>query len=112
MPMYALGVVPLINTLSDDFVKQVWYADDATACGSLPDIRHWWNELASIGPTYGYFSNPSKTCLIVKPSHYDAAIPIFHGTGILITAEGKRHLGAALGTASFVSSFVNHKISV
>ena len=32
MPMYALGVVPLVNTLSDDFVKQVWDADDATAC--------------------------------------------------------------------------------
>ena len=45
-------------------------------------------------------------------SHYDAAISIFHGTGILITAEGKHHLGAALGTASFVSSFVNHKVSV
>ena len=51
--------------------------------------------------------------MIVKPSHYDAAISIFHGTGILITAaEGKYHLGAALGTASFVSSFVNHKVSV
>ena len=38
MPMYALGVVPLINALSDDFIKQVWYADDATACGHLADI--------------------------------------------------------------------------
>ena len=33
MPMYALGVVPLINALCDDLVKQVWYADDASACG-------------------------------------------------------------------------------
>ena len=49
-PMYALGAVPLIKTLSDYFVKHVWYANDATACGSLPDIRRWWNELASIGP--------------------------------------------------------------
>jgi len=49
MPMYALGVVTLINTLSDDFVKQVWYADDATACGSLPDIGCWWNKLVSTG---------------------------------------------------------------
>ena len=66
MPMYALGVVPLIKTLSDDFVKQVWYADDATACGSLPDIHRWWNELTSIGPTYGYFPDQSKTGLIVS----------------------------------------------
>ena len=33
MPMYASGIVSLINALSDDRVKQVWYADDATACG-------------------------------------------------------------------------------
>ena len=33
MPMYALGIVPLINALSNDFIKQVWHADDASACG-------------------------------------------------------------------------------
>ena len=39
MPMYALGTIPLINALSDDHIKQVWYADDATACGRLMDVR-------------------------------------------------------------------------
>ena len=39
------------------------------------------------------------------------AVSIFHGSGVLITAEGKRHLGAALGTASFVS-FVSQEVSV
>ena len=39
MPMYALGVVLQINTLSDEFVKQVWYADDAIACGCLADVQ-------------------------------------------------------------------------
>jgi len=48
MPVYALGVVPFINALSDNFVKQVWYADDATACGHLADIRCWWDCLESI----------------------------------------------------------------
>ena len=46
----------------------------------------------------------------MKPSHYDAAVSIFHGSGVLI--EGKCHLGVALGTASFVSSFVSQKVSV
>jgi len=41
MPMYASGIVSLINALSDDYVKQVWYADDATACGRLMDVCHW-----------------------------------------------------------------------
>ena len=35
MPMHALGTILLINVLSDDRVKQAWYADDATACGGL-----------------------------------------------------------------------------
>ena len=73
MPMYALGVVPLINALSDDSIKQVWYADDASACGRLMDVRRWWDRLVSIGPHFGYFPNPSKTCLIVKGSFYDSA---------------------------------------
>ena len=47
MPMYGLGVVPLINTLSDEFVKQVWYADDVIACGCLADVQRWWNHLVS-----------------------------------------------------------------
>ena len=66
MPMCALGAVPLINALSDDYIKQVWYADDATACGRLIDVRHWWNRLVSIRPDFGYFPNLSKTCLTVK----------------------------------------------
>ena len=33
MPMYALAMLPLMSKLPDD-VTQVWYADDACACGS------------------------------------------------------------------------------
>ena len=58
MPMYALGIIPLINALSDDHIKQVWYADDATACGNLMGIHRWWDRLVSIGPDFGYFPNP------------------------------------------------------
>ena len=29
---YRRDVNLYINTLTDDFIKQVWYADDATAC--------------------------------------------------------------------------------
>ena len=34
-----------------------------------------------------------------------------HRTGVSITAEGKRHLGAAIGTNSFVESYVKRKVS-
>ena len=60
MPMFALGVLPLIDCISGDLM-QVWYADDATACGSLSEIRLWWDKLLQSGPIY--FPNPSKTCI-------------------------------------------------
>ena len=38
MPMYAIGICPLIHKVSCN-VKQVWYADDATAVGQLENLR-------------------------------------------------------------------------
>ena len=110
MPMYALGVLPLIDCISGDLM-QVWYADDATACGNLSEIRLWWDKLLQFGPDFGYFPNPSKTCLVVKESFYDAAVELFQDSGISITVDGKRHLGGALGSPSFVASFVKERVS-
>ena len=42
---------------------------------------------------------------------YDAIVELFQGSGISISADGKRHLGGALGSPSFVSSFVQERVS-
>ena len=68
--------------------------------------------MLSSGPSYGYFVNPGKTWLIVKPQHERDAIELFSGTGIGITSEGKRHLGAALGSQSFLESYISEKVNV
>ena len=65
MPMYALGILPLIQRLSTA-AKQVWFADDGTAGGKLDQIRLWWSLLNTIGPEYGYNPNAAKSWLIVK----------------------------------------------
>ncbi len=109
MAMYALGILPLIRKL-DHLTKQVWFADDATAGGKLNQLRKWWDEIILCGPSYGYFANPSKTWLIVKPDHLSAAQEIFRDTGVNITSEGRRHLGAAIGSASFVKDYMNEKV--
>lgn len=85
--------------------------DDATACGSLKGLRSWWDKLTSEGPGFGYFPNPSKTCIIVKDGLHDAAISAFQGTGVSITSDGKRHLGAALGSPSFITSFAEKQVT-
>ena len=54
MPFYALATIPLLGCLPSG-VEQVWYADDACACGKLTVLRKWWDCLCEIGPSFGYF---------------------------------------------------------
>ena len=69
MAMYALAIRPLIDRLGDltHGMKQVWFADDSTAAGSLDALHHWLNQVTTIGPDYGYLPNASKIHLVVKP---------------------------------------------
>jgi len=69
MGMYALAVVPLIHRLRNEVpdTSQVWFADDASAVGSLSALLSWWQCLSSYGTACGYFTNAVKTILIVKP---------------------------------------------
>jgi len=113
MAMYALAVVPLIRhlrTIVPD-VSQTWFADDATAVGSLSKLLSWWQHLSSVGPDYGYFTNAVKTVLIVKPEHLSTAKALFANFNIQITARGQRHLGAALGTREFTEEYVTAKVA-
>ena len=111
MAMYAIGILPLIQSLSNENTKQVWYADDSAACGDLTNLRFWWDHLVKVGPNYGYQPNASKTWLVVKEGKFDDAISAFEGTGVNITLEGKRHLGGAVGTRSFIESYVQKLVS-
>ena len=56
MPMYAIGIIPVIQQLKG-LARQVWYADDATAGGSLLQLKDWWSELLSFGHHFGYHVN-------------------------------------------------------
>ena len=111
MVIYAVGLLPIIHHLSANCCSQIWYADDAAACGSLTALREWWSELGLVGPAYGYFSNPSKSWLIVKPDFHDTASSIFSSTNVNITTEGRRYLGSAIGSPAFISSFTREMIS-
>ena len=81
MAMYALGVKPLIETMSTvNEARQVWFADDCTTSGSVLQMSHWWEALLTYGPQYGYHPNATKTTLLVKPDYLEEASHLFKDT--------------------------------
>lgn len=96
MSMYAIAILPLIMEL-DSLSKQLWFADDAAAAGSLQEMKQWWDKLVERGPKYGYCVNPSKTWLVVKECHLNHAKEIFKDTGVQVTTDGKVYLGSFIG---------------
>ena len=109
--MYALALLPLIEKVNSNLsVIQTWYADDAAAAGKISSLRDWWNALVELGPKFGYHVNPSKTHLITKECHHSTASSTFGDTQVMITTDGKPHLGAALGTTSFTELHVKNKV--
>ena len=85
-------------------------------------MRAWFDELLKVGPMYGYYSKPSKCILVVKPHMLAHAKTVFKGsdvkvhtegskdTGVEVTSEGTRHLGAAVGNSDFKQSYVKLKV--
>ena len=110
--MYALAVTPLLGKLRVKLptIKQVWYADDSAAAGSIEHLREWWNEIQAIGPGYGYFPNSCKTHLIVKPEHVSHATAVFEGTDIKVTTSGHKHLGAVVGSSNYRDEYVSERV--
>ena len=54
MAMYALAVAPLMKKCASE-ATEVWFADDASAGGSIIDTFTWWEKLIKYGPRFGYF---------------------------------------------------------
>ena len=104
MAMYAISIIPLIQSLKTDTVTQVGYSDDASAGGSLLKLRQWWDKLTY----FGYFPNASKSWLVVKEGFLPEVSDIFSGTSLNITDSGRRFLGAAIESFVMeVSSWVH-----
>ena len=73
-------------------------------------VKQSWDELREAGPPLGYYPNSKKCWLVVKPEKEGRAKEMFAGTGINITTEGRKHLGAALGSRSYLEQYVGGKV--
>jgi hypothetical protein len=69
------------------------------------------NELLSRGPAIGYYPNPSKIWLVVKPELVNEAHQLFSHTNINITSEGRSYLGSPIVTMQFVNTSIQNKTS-
>jgi len=88
----------LNNETANDEVKQVWYADESSAVGSLADAKKWWEYLQANGPDFGYCPKPAKTILLIKDSSLmQSAQKIFKDDGIKITDQDEHLLGSVIG---------------
>ena len=57
-------------------------------------------------------SNTSKTWLIAGDSLLVKAKEIFHDTQVMITSQGRPHLGVPLGSQEFIDQFITAKINL
>ena len=114
MPVYALGLAPLLlrlsDPLSDEKARQAAYADDLTGSGTIEELKKWWDLVIQYGPFIGYTAKPCKSWLIVKEEYLELAQRTFEGTGLQITTEGQRHLGAVVGSKQYKDEYVTKKI--
>ena len=108
MGAYILGTLPLIKfllqfvNLNEMNVKEAVFADEFSIAGSLNSIKDYRDELAAISPKYGYFPNPAKPYLIGK----EEAENVFANSRVNVTAEGKRRLGAVIGSTEYCDQYV------
>ena len=74
-------------------------------------LKNWWDLVTVEGRKRGYHVKPSKSWLIVKDeSKLSEAETIFRDSPLKITTAGKRHLGAALGTNDYKTSYMTEKV--
>ena len=84
MVAYGLGTPSIIRDLRTihPSVTQPWYADDAGAGGKISDMQHHLNEPMVRGPPWGYFTEPTKSILVLSPQNFPQAEAFFWGYGV------------------------------
>ena len=112
MPWYAINTAHMITSLRASIpqVKQVWLADDSAGGGSIGSLYQWYKSLCEEGRKFGYIVNGAKSWLIVKTSELAESAKKVFGDEVNITLEGRRHLGAVIGSKEFKDQYCQGKV--
>ena len=99
---------PEVDSRKDNIMKAT-YADDRVAPGKIKNLANYWVDLKVQGPEIGFYPEPSKTWLIVKPEHENnEGIEEFND--VKKTNEGRPLLGSFIGTREGTLGFVKEQV--
>ena len=95
MIIYGMGMLPLTHSLKRQIKDclQPWYADDAAAGGKFDAIARYYNVLLAEGPGRGYYPEPTKSILVVKPQSVERARAQFAHLGFKVVTGTRYHRG-------------------
>ena len=111
MIVYGVSMLPLTRLLKTEFEEllQPWYADDAAAGGKFDKIMEYYLKLREVGPGRGYFPEPTKSILVVKPLSVERATALFQHMGFKIVT-GTRYLGGHIGNKAACAQWIQDKV--
>ena len=98
MIAYEIGILPLIKNLKWEIpdVTQPWYADNAGSLGKFARLDTYFDSLTRQGLGRGYYPEPSKIVLIVRPENLEAG-KVFRARHVFKVCTGARYLGGYIG---------------
>ena len=105
--LYGIGMLPLTLQMKAAVPTALppWYADDVADGGSFEEIKKVFNLLMSTEPARGYFPEPTKSILVVKPAMVQQAKTRFDHLGFTVVT-GTRYMGGFIGTTADESSHI------
>ena len=112
MVFYGLSITLLIYSAPVNSGKQIWYADDAGGAGKRRQLRHWWDFLCQMGPSFGYYPNAEKTISVAKPEQLNEVKFVSEETGVVITARGTKCLGTPLGSKKYENQLLTNRADI
>ena len=98
MIVYGIGILPLIKNIKMEIpdVTQPWYAGNSGALGTFSRLETYYDSLTRQGPEWGYYPEPSKSVLIVRPENLKAG-KNFRARHRFKVCAGAHYLGGYIG---------------
>jgi len=111
MILYGLGVSPIANRLSSEVPTgvPVWFADNCAVAGPVSALGAYMGRLVDIGPSWGYFPEPTKS-IIISRAEQRAQLQQQLADFKFIYSTGHRYIGTFVGDRRFLRDWLQPQI--